>query len=69
MLVLIFVLNSGGNSANAVRFSHLTHAVVVGVTSYQDVGLRNLPACAPEARDLAAALTHSGGCAIPGQQV
>jgi hypothetical protein len=54
---------------DAVAFGDLTRAVVVGISAYQDPGLRPLPACARESRRLADALVNIAGCRIPGANV
>ncbi len=56
-------------SADARRFSETMHAVVVGVSSYAGFGLHDLPACAPEARQVAEALTSAHACCVPAEQV
>lgn len=45
------------------------HAVVVGVSSYAGSGLHDLPACAPEARQVADALASAHACGVPAEQV
>lgn len=56
-------------SADARRFSETMHAVVVGVSSYAGSGLHDLPACAPEARQVAEALASAHACGVPAEQV
>jgi hypothetical protein len=56
-------------AGDARRFSEGTHAVVVGVSSYARSGLKELPACEPEAAAVAAALVSSHACGVPPSQV
>lgn len=56
-------------SADARRFSETMHAVVIGVSSYAGSGLHDLPACAPEARQVAVALASAHACGVPAEQV
>ncbi len=56
-------------SADARRFSETMHAVVVGVSSYAGSGLHDLPACAPEAVQVAEALASAHACGVPTEQV
>ncbi|TIP18435.1 caspase family protein [Mesorhizobium sp.] len=56
-------------SADARRFSETMHAVVVGVSSYVGSDLHDLPACAPEARQVAEALASAHACGVPAEQV
>lgn len=56
-------------TGDARRFSEGTHAVVVGVSSYARSGLKDLPACEPEAAAVAAALVSSHACGVPPSQV
>ncbi|MER8733569.1 caspase family protein [Mesorhizobium sp. M1227] len=56
-------------SADARRFSETMHAVVVGVSSYAGSGLHDLPACAPEARQVSEALSSGHACGVPAEQV
>ena len=56
-------------SGDARRFSEGTHALVVGISSYASSGLKDLPACEPEAAAVAEALVSSQSCGIPSSQV
>jgi hypothetical protein len=55
--------------ANARRFSETTNAVVVGISTYGDSDLPDLPACSQEAKSVAEAFVSLRGCGIPKDQV
>ncbi|RVU18473.1 caspase family protein [Methylobacterium oryzihabitans] len=55
--------------STANRFSETIHAVVVGISAYDGSGLTDLPDCAPEAAELASALSASRMCGVPASQV
>lgn len=55
--------------STATLFSETIHAVVVGIGAYAGSELEDLPACAPEAAELARALSASRMCGVPASQV
>ena len=54
---------------DARRFSETVHAVIVGISSYSGTGLPDLPACEPEAAEVADALASPRTCGVPPSQI
>ena len=55
--------------AEASRFSHGTHALIVGISDYGLAGMPQLPAFETEAQRLAETLSDATGCAVPKEQI
>ncbi|UWQ84377.1 caspase family protein [Leisingera caerulea] len=55
--------------AEASRFSHRTHALIIGISDYNLAEMAPLPACEHEAKKLVETLSDGSGCAVPDDQI